>query len=112
MIDALPVSLELPEDVDPPTVRAASTAGDVLEAARFGCFTDLGPGAVVDAVGDHRPAKVASGANDVDLGATRRTVLVLPELAGDRMQRRALRIPVAVTVDLRPRIRLVHERIV
>ena len=57
--------------------------------------------AVVDAVADHRPAVVLALLDDVDLVAAARAVLVRPQLAGRRMQRRALHIAVAVAPDFR-----------
>ncbi len=58
--------------------------------------------AVVLAVVDHRPAVVQSGLGDVDLVAALRRVLVDPQLAGLGVQRRALRVAVAVGPDLGP----------
>jgi hypothetical protein len=58
-------------------------------------FADFGADAVVDAVGDDRPAVIDAGADDVDLVASLRTVLMRPEFAGLRMQCRALHVAVA-----------------
>src|SRR5215468_8060401 len=59
------------------------------------------PGAVVvDAVADHRPAVVLAFLDDVDLVATARPVLVLPQLPGHGVEREPLGIAMAVAPDL------------
>jgi hypothetical protein len=50
------------------------------------------PGVVLTSVGHIRPTVVLARANDVDLVATLRPVIDLPEFAGLRMKRRAFRI--------------------
>src|SRR5215813_6452408 len=62
----------------------------------------VNPGAiVVDAVADHRPAVVLARLGNVDLVAAARAMLVLPQLPGLGIERRALRIAVAIAPDLR-----------
>ena len=55
--------------------------------------------AVLLAVADDGPAVVAAGARDVDLVAALRAMLADPQLAGVGMQRRALRVAMAVAPD-------------
>src|SRR5690606_13022892 len=68
--------------------------------------------AVLDAVGDDRPAVVAPGAHDVQLVAAAGAVLHGPQLARSRVQGRALDVAVAQRPDLGPRARLADEGIV
>src|SRR5690606_1089622 len=68
--------------------------------------------AVVDPVADDGPAVVAAGPDEVELVAAARPLLVLPELAGFRMDGEALRVAVAVAPDLGQRALAVHERVV
>ena len=69
-------------------------------ALLVGPFADLRAATVVPAVGDHRPAIVHAGADDVDLVTTLRAVLVGPELAGPRIHRRSLHVAVAKSINL------------
>src|SRR5262245_16710346 len=63
-------------------------------------LVDLGT-AVIDAVADHRPAVILSLLDDIDLIAPARAVLVLPQLAGDGVEREGLVIALPVAPDLR-----------
>ena len=83
----------------------------LLHAGLVRALVDLGA-AIVDAVADHRPAVVLAGLRNVDLVAAARAVLVLPQFAGLRMQRRALRVAVAVAPDFRLASGSADERIV
>src|SRR4029077_14672383 len=60
----------------------------------------------------HRPAIVLAGLWNIHLVAAFRPELALPKLAGHGMDRRALRVPVPIGPDLRPRTLLTHERII
>src|SRR5262249_29882207 len=66
----------------------------------------------IDTEADHRPAVVADGLDDVDLVATARPVLVLPQFSAFGMEREALRVAVAVAPDLGLGARPADERIV
>ena len=52
-----------------------------------------------------RPAVVLARLDQVQLVAARRTVLGLPQLVGDRIERQALRVAVAVAPDRADRAR-------
>src|SRR5262249_25080773 len=63
-------------------------------------------------VRDHRPAVVFASLDDIQLVATLRAVLCLPEFARLRMKREPHRVADPHGVDLRPVSGLVHERVV
>ena len=67
---------------------------------------------VVHAKADHRPAIIQSRANEVQLVAALRAVLVRPHLTGLGMNREALDVAVTVTPRFGKRAGLLHERIV
>jgi len=67
---------------------------------------------ILDAIADRRPAVVAAGERAVQLVAAARAVLVGPQLARIRVERRALYVAVPVGPDLRQRAGTIHERIV
>src|SRR5262245_17354731 len=71
----------------------------LLHAVFVRALVDLGA-VVVYAVADHRPAVVQALLDQVDLVAALRAVLVLPQLAGLRMEDEALRVAVAIAPDL------------
>src|SRR5207302_4875222 len=83
----------------------------LLHAGFLRALVDLGA-VVVDAIADHGPAVVLAGLRNVDLVAAARAMLVLPELAGLRMDRGALRVAMAIAPDFRLGARPAHERIV
>ena len=58
--------------------------------------------AVVARIADQRPAVIAAAGDAIELVAALRAVLVQPQLAADRMDRRALRIAVPEAPDLGP----------
>src|SRR5262245_3100843 len=70
----------------------------LLHAGLFAAPVDF-RAAVIDAVADHRPAVVLAGLRNVDLIAAARTVLVHPQLAARRLDRRTLRIAMAIAPD-------------
>ena len=69
-------------------------------------------GSVVDAVADNGPAVVAAGLDQVELVSALRAVLVLPQVAGPRVDGHPLGVAVAVGPYLRLRALHVHERVV
>src|SRR5690606_36791433 len=71
-----------------------------------------GAAAVLDPVGNRRPAVVLALADDVHLVAATRAVLHFPELAGNGMQRRRLDVAVTDRPDLQAGARLTDERVV
>jgi hypothetical protein len=75
-------------------------------------LADLRADAVVHAVGDDRPAVVHASADDVQLVAALRAVLVGPQRTGARMQGRALDVAIAEREDLGPRAGALRERVV
>ena len=86
---------------------------DGLGHARPGrAFADPGAGDVIASEGDHRPAVIGAGADDVDLVAALRAVLVRPQLVGQRVERRALDVAVAEGELLGQGARLADEGVV
>src|SRR5690606_30458357 len=83
----------------------------LLHAFLVRTLADLSAG-IVPPVGDHRPAIVLAGFRHVDLIAAARAVLDDPKLTARRIDRRSLRIAMAVRPDLRPHAILADERIV
>ncbi len=81
-------------------------------AGLVSALANPGADAIVEAVGDHRPAVVLPGTHDVDLVAALRAVLMRPEFAGSGMQSSALHVAVAKGPFLRSCIRLADEGIV
>ena len=67
---------------------------------------------IVDAVHDHRPAVILAFLDDVQLVAAARSVIVLPQATGSRIERQAFRAAHAVGPDLGQHARLTDERIV
>ena len=63
------------------------------------------------AVCDQRPAIIRAGPDAVDFVATARTVLNCDKVA-TKVQRRALRVPVAIAPDRRARAYIADERII
>ena len=72
-------------------------------AGLVGADADRRPAAVVDAIGDHRPAMVGASRGDVHFIAALRAVFVGPELTGPGVERRALRVAVSPTPHFRAR---------
>jgi hypothetical protein len=72
---------------------------------------NVGP-VIVPAPAHHWPAIVTAGLEDVELVAAHWSELVLPQLAGLRVDGRPLRIAVAIGPDLRARVFAADERIV
>src|SRR5207302_9043799 len=75
-------------------------------------LADPGTAAVIDTVGDDRPAVIDAGTDDVHLVAALRPVLVRPEHSRLRMQRRALHVAVPEVEFLGLPSRLSGERVV
>src|SRR5438309_9346915 len=75
-------------------------------------LADLRAAAVIDAVGDDRPAVIDAGTDHVHLVAALRPVLVRPEHSRLRMQRRALHVAVPEVEFLGLPSRLADERVV
>src|SRR3989338_5487328 len=67
---------------------------------------------IVDAMGRQWPTVVLAGQGFIDFIAATRAVLVGPELAGPGVQRRALRVAMAVGPDFRARTGACNERVV
>jgi hypothetical protein len=84
----------------------------LLHAGLGRSLADLCSGAVVPAEGDHRPAVVDAGADDVDLVAALRAMFVRPQLAAFGVQRGALDVAVADRELFRQSAGLLHEGIV
>src|SRR5688572_15536970 len=74
-------------------------------------FADLRADSIIHAIGDHWPAVVQPGADNVDLVPALRPMLVRPQRAGLRMQRSSLRVSIAERVLLRFPSRLADERV-
>src|SRR5690606_14525626 len=68
--------------------------------------------AVVHAISDHRPPVVPAWQDQVDLVTALGAVLALEEISRKRVEREALRAPVAIAPDRRFRARLADERVV
>src|SRR5882762_4673595 len=67
---------------------------------------------ILPSVGDYRPAVVGAATNDIEFVPAKRTVLVLPQLSGFRMQDQSLRVAMPVTPDLGSRVLCSNEGIV
>ncbi|MNG85489.1 hypothetical protein D3C79_442480 [compost metagenome] len=67
---------------------------------------------VVDAMGGDWPTIVLAGRRDVDFVATPWAMLVGPELAGPRVERRTLLVAMAERPDLGPNVVFANERVV
>ena len=83
-----------------------------LHPLALGAHVDPRSAPVVDPVAHDRPAVVPARQDQVDLVSALRAVLVEPEVAGLGMEREALRVAVAVAVDVLERALGSDERIV
>src|SRR6267154_5040486 len=71
-----------------------------------------GPAGILPSIRDHGPAVVGAAMNDIQFVSTQRTVLVLPQFPGFRVDHQPLRVAMSVTPDLRSRVFCSNERIV
>src|SRR5205814_10069119 len=92
--------------------RRHPVAERLRHARRVRALADLRADAVIDAVGDDRPAVIDAGTDHVHLVAALWPVLVGPEQSRLRMQRRALHVAVPEVEFLRLPPRLADEGVV